>query len=141
MNTTLKERIRQAMDGPPKVQGNVLAAYCGCAAASVSDWRSGKSKSIDGKNLTRAAEFLKVRSKWLAEGVGPMRDDVLQQPYVAEPVVQYLPAVKADKMTTELVDLFERLDREGKVECLGFIKGFVLGRSPHTHGQASAVAG
>lgn len=142
MNTTLKERVRAAMAGPPKVRGKDLAAYCGCAAASVSDWRSGKSKSIEGQNLVRAADFLKVRVKWLAEGVGPMRDGASPDtPQVNEATVRYMPAQKIDPLTAELMELFAKLDKPGKTECLGFVRGFVMGRSPHAHGPASAVAG
>ena len=142
MNTTLKERVRAAMAGPPVVRGKDLASHCGCTAASVSDWRSGKSKSIEGQNLVRAADYLKVRAKWLAEGIGPMRDgQAVDKPQVNEPRVQYLPPAKQDRMTTELLELFGRLDKTGKVECLGYVRGFVMGRSPHAHGPASAVAG
>ena len=73
MHTTLAERLRQAMEGPPKVTGKALAAACGVKPPSVSDWLSGKSKTMVGQNLIAAAEFLRVRPKWLAEGVGPMR--------------------------------------------------------------------
>lgn len=63
------------MDGPPKVTGKALATACGVKPPSVSDWLSGKSKTMVGQNLIAAAEFLRVRPKWLAEGVGPMRLD------------------------------------------------------------------
>lgn len=75
MQTTLAERLKLAMAGPPKVTGRALAAYCGVAAPSVSDWLRGKSKAMEGRNLLAAAEYLKVRPKWLSEGIGPMRGD------------------------------------------------------------------
>ena len=75
MYKTLPERLKEAMAGPPKITGRALAKACGVAPASVSDWLSGKSKTMEGANLVAACEFLKVRPKWLASGVGPMRND------------------------------------------------------------------
>lgn len=141
MNSTLAERVKIAMAGPPKVAGKALAAACGIAAPSVSDWRSGKTQTIEGANLIRAAEFLGVRAKWLAEGVGPMKDDADQINKVMTPAATYRIQPKNDPMAVELLDLFGKLDKAGKNECLGFVRVFVAGRSPHAHGQASAVAG
>ena len=76
MITTLAERLRQAMAGPPKVTAVAIARYCGISAPSVHGWLSGKSKSIEGSNLVRTAELLKVNAKWLAEGVGPKNINV-----------------------------------------------------------------
>lgn len=75
MDSLLSERLKLVMDGPPKVGGTALADACGVKPPSVSDWLSGKSKTMEGSNLVTAAEFLKVRAKWLATGRGPMRDD------------------------------------------------------------------
>ncbi len=141
MKTTLAERVKIAMNGPPKVPGKALAAACGIAAPSVSDWRSGKTQTIEGANLIRASEFLGVRAKWLAEGVGPMREDDELNHKVMTPVATYRIQHTQDPMTVELLDLFGKLDKAGKAECLGYVRGFVMGRRPHAHGPASAVAG
>lgn len=45
-----------------------LARACGVKPPSVSDWRSGKSKEIEGHNLLRAAKFLQVEPEWLRTG-------------------------------------------------------------------------
>ncbi|AVH36992.1 phage repressor protein [Pseudomonas monteilii] len=71
--STLQERLRQIMAGPPKVSQAALARACGITPPSVNDWISGKTKTIEGQNLLLAAEFLGVAPKWLATGRGPIR--------------------------------------------------------------------
>jgi phage repressor protein C with HTH and peptisase S24 domain len=71
--TTLQERLKLAMAGPPKVSQASLARACGIRAPSVNDWLSGKTKTIEGQNLLLAADFLKVQPMWLATGKGSMR--------------------------------------------------------------------
>ena len=96
-----------------------------------------------GPNLIAAAELLKVRAKWLAEGVGPMRDDRWNKTTLlaCEPSVEELPKPKPDKLTQRLLTLFSQLDREGKQELLERVEFFVAGRRPHHDGNASALAG
>lgn len=74
--TTLQERLKLAMTGPPKVSQASLARACGIRAPSVNDWLSGKTKTIEGQNLLIAADFLKVQPMWLATGKGSMRKGV-----------------------------------------------------------------
>lgn len=74
MQSTLAERVKLALAGPPKKSQVALAAACGVAPPSVNGWVSGSSKTIEGANLLKAAAFLGVNAKWLAEGVGPMRE-------------------------------------------------------------------
>ncbi|BBT40911.1 LexA family protein [Pseudomonas putida] len=71
--STLQERLRQIMAGPPKISQAALARACGIKPPSVNDWISGKTKTIEGQNLLLAAEFLGVLPKWLATGRGPIR--------------------------------------------------------------------
>lgn len=73
MEKTLGERVRLALDGPPKKSQAALARACRVSPPSVNDWITGKSKTIEGANLLNAAAFLNVNPRWLAEGVGPMR--------------------------------------------------------------------
>ena len=70
---TLRERVRAALNGPPKKSQAALARACGIAPPSVNDWLSGKTQSIEGENLLNAAAFLGVNPTWLASGKGPMR--------------------------------------------------------------------
>ncbi|MEX5363460.1 S24 family peptidase [Pseudomonas guariconensis] len=71
--STLQERLRQVMAGPPKITQASLARACGITAPSVNDWLSGKTKTIEGQNLLLAAEHLGVSPKWLATGRGAMK--------------------------------------------------------------------
>ncbi|MGG4657914.1 repressor [Pseudomonas putida] len=71
--STLQDRLRQIMAGPPKISQAALARACGIKPPSVNDWLSGKTKTIEGQNLLLAAEFLGVAPKWLATGRGPIR--------------------------------------------------------------------
>ncbi|TCB71602.1 helix-turn-helix domain-containing protein [Acinetobacter sp. ANC 4216] len=69
---TLAERLRYAMEvlPPKKVKGVELARAVGVKPPSVSDWLSGKSKTMEGENLLRASKFLGVNPSWLATGAG-----------------------------------------------------------------------
>jgi transcriptional regulator with XRE-family HTH domain len=61
------------MAGPPKVTQAALAKACKVRQPSVSDWLSGRTRSMDSENLIAAARFLNVRPEWLATGKGEMR--------------------------------------------------------------------
>lgn len=101
--STLQERITQLLAGPPKISQAALARACGIKAPSVNDWASGKTKSIDGENLLRAAAFLKVSPMWLATGKGSMH---------ASP-------------DTEQRALLERIERiESNAELIGMLSGW-----------------
>ena len=71
--TTFKDRLALAMKGPPKVSQAALARACGVKPPSVTDWLSGRTKTLEGKNLLSAAAFLKVSPDWLATGKGSMQ--------------------------------------------------------------------
>jgi len=69
----LRDRVAEAFSElPPEKQSKkALADYCGVKAPSVNAWFSGDTKSLKGENLVKAAEYLNVEPKWLAEGIGP----------------------------------------------------------------------
>ena len=71
--TTLAERLRLAMEGPPKVSQAAIARACNIKAPSVTDWLNGRTKRIEGSNLLATAKLLNVSPDWLASGRGPMR--------------------------------------------------------------------
>lgn len=73
---TLAERVALALNEEGRSQTD-LAKAIGVRAPSVNDWISGKTKTIKGENLLRAASFLRVRPEWLSMGRGPMRQDDL----------------------------------------------------------------
>ncbi|RQL69570.1 hypothetical protein BJI62_09650 [Acinetobacter pittii] len=56
---TLAERLRYAMEvlPPKKIKGVELARAVGVKPPSVSDWLSGKSKTMEGENLLRASKI------------------------------------------------------------------------------------
>lgn len=71
--STLRERLAIAMEGPPQSTQAQLARAAGVKPPSVSDWLSGKTKTLEGSNLLSAARHLRVNPEWLASGRGPMR--------------------------------------------------------------------
>lgn len=74
---TLAERLKYAMEvlPPKKIKGVELARAVGVKPPSVSDWLSGKSKTMEGENLLRAAKHLNVNPVWLATGTGEVIAD------------------------------------------------------------------
>lgn len=73
MSNSLGERVKMALAGPPKLTQRALAEACGIHPVSVNDWYHDRTQTIEGANLLKAAQFLKVNPRWLADGVGPMR--------------------------------------------------------------------
>src|SRR5690606_12893565 len=67
----LKDRLREAMAGPPKITQAALARAVGVKQPTVNDWLSGKTQTIRGPILVRVAAFLGVEATWLATGRGP----------------------------------------------------------------------
>lgn len=57
-----------------------------------------------------------------------------------DPSVSYLPEPRPDEKTTELLELFGKLDDEGKREWVADLRGFVRGRRPHRDGHSATVA-
>lgn len=120
-----------------------LARLCDVRPPTSYNWANGKTKSIKGEPLLKAAKALGVTPEWLATGIGKKFPD---EPFAAdlqvrESAISYLPARKEDKLITELLSLFSQLDEAGKREYLAHLRGFVAGRYPYQDGQAPAVAG
>ena len=67
--STLSERLKFAIE-KADVSKSDLAKACGVKPASVSDWLSGKSKSMRAPVAQKAAEFLNVNLVWLSTGEG-----------------------------------------------------------------------
>lgn len=62
------------VNASPKPVRNIdLANAIGVKPPSVSDYLSGKTKSMVGENLLKASQFLKVNPLWLSTGKGEMR--------------------------------------------------------------------
>ena len=86
---TLAERLRYAMEVLPtkKIKGIDLARAVGVKPPSVSDWLSGKSKTMEGENLLKVADFLKVNPTWLATGSGSPNENL--NPILSNPESQF----------------------------------------------------
>jgi hypothetical protein len=119
MKNSLSDRIKVAMQGPPNISGVALAKACGVAAASVSDWRSGKTKTMEAEHLLNAAECLRVREKWLAKGIGPMREDgatrhdgpsLLAGVEIKQPKLATTPAANLSALSDDALRLAQWLD-------------------------------
>lgn len=70
MALTLKERLEAAMRLRPDISAADIARACGIKPPSVSEWMSGKTKSIKGDNLLATAKLFGVRPEWLSTGIG-----------------------------------------------------------------------
>ena len=102
---TLAERLRYAMQfaTPKKVKGVELAAAVGVKPPSVSDWLSGKSKTMEGENLLKTSKYLNVNPAWLASGVGEMRPKSVtstEDPSLAE-LLQKIQVLRAEGRLNE----------------------------------------
>ena len=111
---TLAERLKYAMEvlPPKKIKGVDLARAVGVKPPSVSDWLSGKSKNMDGPNLIRAAQFLKVNSKWLATGIGKPNDDEAKSNF-SNVSISDLPFRKIPVLDFVQAGLFNSVDYDG----------------------------
>lgn len=68
---SLSARLQQIfLETPGKTQAG-LARAVGARASSVSDWVSGRTKTINSAYLAKASDYLNVSPKWLATGIGP----------------------------------------------------------------------
>lgn len=114
---TLAERLRYAMNTaqPKKAKGVDVARAAGVKPPSVSDWLSGKSKTMEGENLIYVANYLNVNPLWLANGIGEMRPSD-KAPIIS--LVQTERAVYGAKpvlTTNVIVEKLKRLDAEKQV--------------------------
>lgn len=135
MPSNLKDRLKEAMKGPPRVTGVALAKACKVAPPSVSDWLSGRTKTMEAGNLLAAAKLLRVDPDWLATGKGHMRPGF----EVREPAVGYLSASAAEH--AELQRLIRQLDHDQLRETISFVKWQLANKAPPRHGQALSMAG
>lgn len=139
MQTTLQERIQQRM-AAMKITNAQLAEACKVKPPTSFNWGSGKTKNIKGAPLLLAAKALGVTPEWLATGIGDKFPNSGVNE-VREETVYHLLQPKQDKLATELLELFGQLDSSGKMELMGYVRGFVSGRRPHRVGKAPSVAG
>lgn len=121
--TTLSDRLKTAM-AAKGLRPADLARAAQVKPPSVSDWLSGKTKSIKGDNLLRVARTLDVDPTWLAHGVGAasMPTPML----VAENPSSYLTNSEAWPFKRiNPFDYFEYLDTFQRAEIEGYISGLI----------------
>lgn len=112
--SSLADRLHLALNSmQPRGSQAGLTRACKVTNASVSNWFTGKTKSIEGLNLLRAAEYLGVRPIWLAAGEGPMRlplpmADVVQIAQEPAPP-EYREAARRETFLQTLAQLVELL--------------------------------
>ena len=85
----LKDRLREALAQSTLEGQSDLAKRVGVSRASVSDWLSGKTKALEGANLTKAAEALGVDAHWLATGEGTLRAEEPKAGYGIAPILAW----------------------------------------------------
>ena len=68
--TTLQDRLQTALEAKEGASKAGLAKACDISKASVTNWFNGRTISLDGKNLIRAAAYLGVSPDWIATGKG-----------------------------------------------------------------------
>lgn len=68
---TLSSRLKTLLDENPSKTQAGLARATGAKPASISDWVNDRTKSINSKYLTNAANYFGVSSDWLSTGKGP----------------------------------------------------------------------
>lgn len=73
----LQERIIHLLETSGKSQSD-LARFLGISRATVSDWKSGKIKSLSSENAFKAGQFFNVNPEWLATGKGPLESNVIE---------------------------------------------------------------
>ena len=138
MNTTLAERLKLAMAGPPKITGLALARACGIAPPSVSEWLNGSTKRIDGLNLIAAAEFLRVDPKWLATGLGVKTQAPTESPWrVAEPMAAYNVQVN---LLEQAAYLLRQVRADRLPETIAFIRLQLASQTPEPQPHAAPTS-
>lgn len=74
--STLKQRLEELSADKGRGWMASLARHCKVKPPSVSDWVSGKTKSLEGDNLILVASFFGVTPEWMASGKGQKFADV-----------------------------------------------------------------
>lgn len=105
---SLKERVAWALKRAGINQAE-LARRARVGRATVTLWLDGTTKTIEGDNLTRAADALDVNPRWLQTGEGP-RDTKLHGTHVLnEPSAEYRSSAREH---TALISALEQLPQD-----------------------------
>jgi phage repressor protein C with HTH and peptisase S24 domain len=68
--SSLQERINELFNDQPEKKAADLARFAKISRSAVSDWRSGKTKTISGENAFSVAKFFGVNPEWVQTGNG-----------------------------------------------------------------------
>lgn len=111
--SSLAERLSEALAKKPGASQADLARACGVKPPSVHGWFTGKTKSLKGVSLVRAANFLGVSKEWLSEGRGKRNSTDLEHhaaeitqldsaawpfPAVPREAIEALPPAKLERL-------------------------------------------
>lgn len=145
---TTGERIRQARDALGW-SAHALALKVGYKTQSGISNLENRPTGSGGNKVGEIAKALGVPLDWLING--PDTETVpfihLTAPPQAAPIARenvliYQPqSNREEALKAELLELFSKLDVQGKVDLITSVRFFVDGRRPHQDGSASAVAG
>jgi SOS-response transcriptional repressor LexA len=95
---SLQERINELFTDHPDKKATQLAKFAGVSRSAVSDWRSGKTKNIEGENALHVAKFFGANTEWVLTGKG-----------------QKYPK-------TTLVNVSEDIDFKGRVPLISWVR-------------------
>lgn len=110
---SLKERLKTALKQEGKKLSQAgLARACGIKPPSVSDWINGKTESMEGKNLVRAAGYLGVNPHWLGTGEGTM----VAKGYAPDPLAEFPDRLRV--IATTIAGMFNAVPEDQWGEAL-----------------------
>lgn len=102
------ERILNLIDKSGLKDKQVLKKLEISNSSTITDWRSGKSKSPSAQNIIKFASFFKVSTDYLLTGKENFDN-------ISEDEIEWL-------------NLYKQLsqgDQQAKDECIGFVKGYI----------------
>lgn len=114
MTGNLAERINARMRDLPMQQVD-LARRVGVKPPSVAGWRTGRTQSLKGETLIKAAAALQVSPDWLATGKGAMQPNAMSS--VQEPAPVY-----DDPLVVEAAEIMRALPYKRRLEALSFLR-------------------
>jgi len=79
MEMSLQERINELFSENPQHKPADLARFLGISRAAVSDWLSGKTKTIAGHNAIGVAKYFHVNFEWVQSGKGKKHATILPE--------------------------------------------------------------
>ena len=123
----LADRIQQRLDVLTMNQAE-LARRAGVKPASVNNWLSGKTKTLKGENLLRAATALQCNPRWLSSGVGAPTPDSGSTTAIVSEARPNWGQPRDDDVIEEAITLFRRLEPEARLDALQWLRGFAAGR-------------